>query len=117
MSAAGLDGAGVDAVLNLLRTIKAKQKTIVITSHDVDMLAEVASRIIILDEGSIQQEGDVSAILTDGSLLGTYGYKIPEIVRLMRDICETDICKFHTFRSAISLLRESSTGMGSLPKN
>jgi energy-coupling factor transport system ATP-binding protein len=81
----GLDGAGVDIVLNLLRRMKTEAKTIVMVSHDIDVLAEIASRVIIMKNGRIEEDGPVAEILTNGGLLSTHGYQLPEVVRFMRE--------------------------------
>ena len=79
----GLDGAGVEVVLSLLHRLKNEGATIAMVSHDVDVLAEVASRIIILRDGEIQEDGHVQTIFTNEELLSKYGYQLPEVVSFM----------------------------------
>ena len=80
----GLDGAGTDIVVNLLSRMKHEGVTVVVVSHDVDVLAEVASRIIIMENGRVLEDGAVQNIFVNDLLLSTYGYGVPEIVRIMR---------------------------------
>ena len=82
---AGLDGKGIDFVVNLLRRMKDQQVTTVLVSHDVDVLAEVASRVIVLEEGEVRHDLPVEEILINRELLGAYGYELPEIVRFMSE--------------------------------
>ncbi len=81
----GLDGAGVDIVLNLLCRMKHEGVTVVVVSHDVDVLAEAASRIIIMGNGSVLEDGAVEEVFVNDALLSAHGYGVPEIVRIMRD--------------------------------
>lgn len=79
----GLDGAGTEMVLLLLRRLKNEQSTIVVVSHDVDVLAEVATRIIIMGDRGIREDGPVQSLFTNGELLTKYGYQLPEVVSFM----------------------------------
>lgn len=99
---AGLDGAGVDNVLNLLLRMKADSTTIIIVSHDVDVLAEIASRTIIMRGGRIEEDGPVAEILMNGELLSNHGYQLPEVVRFIQETGhgQTAANTIHTFREA-----------------
>jgi energy-coupling factor transport system ATP-binding protein len=102
----GLDGAGVDVVLDLLGRMKADQKTIAVVSHDVDVLAEVASRIIIMEEGKIRRDGSVQEIFTNTDLLLSHGYQVPGVVSFMREEGHIAEDRFYTFHEAKRLLEQ-----------
>jgi energy-coupling factor transport system ATP-binding protein len=99
----GLDGAGVDIVLNVLQRMQAEAKTIVMVSHDIDALAEIASRVIVMKDGRIEEDRPIAEILTDAAMLSKHGYRLPEVVRFMREEghggSET-VNAIHTFREA-----------------
>jgi ABC-type multidrug transport system ATPase subunit len=71
-------------VIRAVRLLQEEGKTIVITSHDVDVLAETASRIAVMAEGRIVHEGDVRTVLGDQTILGRYGFPLPGAVRVFR---------------------------------
>lgn len=99
----GLDGAGVEIVLDLLRRAKDEGKTTVIVSHDIDVLAEATSRIIILENGSICEDGSTGELFTNEELLSQYGYQLPEVVRLMKEVGRTGkgpLSKSYTIKEA-----------------
>jgi len=103
----GLDGAGVEMVLGLLRRVKDDGATIVVVSHDVDVLAEVASRIIILGGGGIQEDGPVHSLFTNQELLLKYGYQLPEVVTFMKKEAQGSHkvgMKFYTMQEARAVL-------------
>lgn len=52
----GLDLASIKDVVTLLKSVQAMGLTMLIASHDLDFLAKVSSRIILLKEGSIKAE-------------------------------------------------------------
>jgi cobalt/nickel transport system ATP-binding protein len=63
---AGLDPFARREVMGLL---KAFSHTRIITSHDLDMVAEVCQRVIVLHEGRIRADGPLDAIFADVRLL------------------------------------------------
>jgi polar amino acid transport system ATP-binding protein len=50
----GLDVATIDDIIDLLKSIKTKDMTIIIASHDLDFLTRISNRILVLKQGSIQ---------------------------------------------------------------
>lgn len=63
---AGLDPFSRREIIDLL---KAFQHTRIITSHDLDMVAEVCSRVIVLHAGEIRADGPPDTIFADAGLL------------------------------------------------
>jgi len=98
----GLDGAGTDIVLNLLQEMKGDGKTIIMVSHDVDVLAEIASRVVIIRDGRIVEDGPCAEIFTTDRLLSEHGYQLPEVVRFMKEEGrgQAGTAAIHTFREA-----------------
>ncbi len=63
--------AGLDpcARREIMRLLQAFQHTRIIASHDLDMVAEVCSRVLVLHEGRILADGIPARIFTDTALL------------------------------------------------
>jgi ABC-type multidrug transport system ATPase subunit len=61
----GLDSFMREFLLNLLRSLKARGATIIITSHDMDFIYELADSVLALQQGVIIAEGSPQAILSD----------------------------------------------------
>lgn len=53
----------------VMELMKAFRHTRIITSHDLDMVAEVCRRVIVLHEGEIRADGPLEAIFADTRLL------------------------------------------------
>ncbi len=83
---AGLDGDGVDRVLGCLKRQREEGTTMVIVSHDLDLLAELVSRVVLLVEGIVRVDALASDILADEATLQQYGYDVPEIVRILEQL-------------------------------
>jgi energy-coupling factor transport system ATP-binding protein len=79
---AGLDGRGADLVLSALRKRKQEGIGIVLVSHDLDLLIELTTRVLILEEGEVQVDRDLESVVGDREVLRRYGYDVPEIVQI-----------------------------------
>ncbi len=70
---AGLDYQGRTVLLKLVRELNENGVTIIMISHDSNVLAEYASRIILMDNGQIIRDGDAKAVLSDFETLNQIG--------------------------------------------
>ena len=69
-----VSGAAVIHLLPILLLTALAGGTVIIAIHDVNLLAEVAGRVVILAGGTIAADGSAEKILTDGALLRAHGY-------------------------------------------
>lgn len=53
----GLDPDGINELLNLIRSLKVKGMTILISSHQLLEISKIADHILILHQGKIQYDG------------------------------------------------------------
>ncbi len=70
-----LDPRGRRELIRLLNRIPCAQ---LIATHDLQLVAAVASRVILLDGGRLIADGPPEAILTDAQLLEPHGLEPPE---------------------------------------
>lgn len=61
-------------VINLLQ---ASKQTILISSHDLELILEVCDRVVMLDSGQIVADGDPRQIMDDEELMETHGQEKP----------------------------------------
>ena len=60
----GLDYTAKSALISILREIAHEQyKTIIIATHDVELVAELASRVVFIAEGEVVADGNTSDVL------------------------------------------------------
>ena len=57
-----LDVSVQKRILQLFRSFKREGKSIILVTHDFGVVAEIADRVIVLNEGRIVEEGDVFTI-------------------------------------------------------
>lgn len=61
----------------VIHTINALPNTKLITSHDLDMILDTCSRVILLSDGKIAADGDADTILRDRALLEANRMELP----------------------------------------
>ena len=74
---AGLDPEGVEKVLDILNDLNKEGMSIVISSHDIEMVNEFAEKIFVLNEGEIIDSGDKHEIFSNKELLKKAHLKAP----------------------------------------
>jgi ABC-2 type transport system ATP-binding protein len=63
---AGVDPIGAAAITELIRELKARGKTVLITSHLLTQIEDVCDRVAILDKGRLLACGPVAALSAEG---------------------------------------------------
>ena len=61
----------------IINTIRSLKQTRIITSHDLDMILDTCSRLILIDEGRIIKDGTAEEILKDRELLEAHSMELP----------------------------------------
>ena len=75
----GQDAKQRDKISNLINDYRKNKKSVIIITHDLDWLSEIASRIIILSENRILTDGSPENILTNKEILKMGGLMLPQI--------------------------------------
>lgn len=76
-----LDLGNTRRVLDLMRLLKSKDKTVVFSTHDPNAAAAVADCVVLLKKGGILGSGSPEDVLTPGHLGLIYGVEVA-VVRL-----------------------------------
>jgi len=88
-----LDAQGVRVVGKILNDLSLRGLAIVLSSHHLDPAVSLASRVVILDQGSIVLDGNPQKVLAEGEILRTAGLPLPAGAELMRRLREKGIAK------------------------
>lgn len=76
----GLDSSSKKNLINLIRLLKVKyDKTVIVITHDVDLLHQISDYIFVLNNGKLVLEGDKYQVFTNEELLN-YGLIPPKII-------------------------------------
>ncbi len=85
--AAGLDPAGREEILTQIRALYLKQKmTVMFVSHSMEDVARAASRIIVMNKGTVAMDGNPAEIFSRAKELREMGLDVPQITRLVDEL-------------------------------
>lgn len=71
---AGLDPRTRRGLINLLRELP---QTMLVSTHDMGLVAESFARTVVIDEGRVVADGQTNEILADNALLEAHGLEAP----------------------------------------
>ena len=111
---AGLDPRGRAQIMSLIENYRASTGgTVIIVSHSMDDIAETASRVLVMDNGSIVLGGTVAEVFRDAPALVRHGLDVPQTTRVFLELrargvdVPTDIyTEEKARRTVLRLLRE-----------
>jgi branched-chain amino acid transport system ATP-binding protein len=77
---AGMNAAEVPVILNLIRKLKEDEsKTILLVEHKMDVVRELADRIIVLHNGALVADGDPATVIASPIVQEAYLGVIPQV--------------------------------------
>jgi cobalt transport protein ATP-binding subunit len=71
---AGLDPRGRRELIGLLRSL---EQTLLVSTHDMRLVAEVFPRTVVVDDGAVVADGPTADIMADSPLLEAHGLEAP----------------------------------------
>ena len=83
---AGLDPQGVVDLSKLLRELNDEGITIVISTHEVDLVPNYAERVFVLVDGLLIAEGTPKEIFAKPEILEQANLKVPIVTELFQDL-------------------------------
>ncbi|AGX41286.1 energy-coupling factor transporter ATPase [Clostridium saccharobutylicum] len=82
---AGLDPKGRDDILNQISKLhKDYNMTIIIVSHSMEDVANIAERIIVMNHGKVALQGTPAKVFKEVDLLEQIGLGVPQVTYLVR---------------------------------
>ena len=104
---ANLDLLSRRALIDMLNELNAEGTTIVVSTHDVEALPELAERVIVVGHGSLMGSGEMHKVLQDEKLLESAGLELPSIARLFTELKDLGLTREIpiTYEEALRLLQ------------
>lgn len=88
---AGLDPDGVEKVLNIMNQLNKEGMTLIISSHDIDMISKYADKIFVLYNGEIIESGNKNKIFSDMELLKKAHLRTPITTEILYNLKESGL--------------------------
>lgn len=79
----GQDRARASELLALLRSLRAEGTTIVIVTHDLQLVAEHTTHTVVLRDGRLHAAGPTSELFHDERLFADAGLRLPPLQRVL----------------------------------
>lgn len=79
---AGLDRAGADQLIAVLRALGERGMTLVFSTHDIELAQALADDVALFQGGTVLAQGRAEAVLCDADLLAKAGLRPPVLVDL-----------------------------------
>ncbi|MCM1514306.1 MAG: energy-coupling factor transporter ATPase [Anaeroplasma bactoclasticum] len=91
----GLDPKGKDELMDLLVDIQQKtHKTIIMITHDMDIVANYAKRVLVMNHGKLVYDGSVQALFENESYLKQYNLDLPTSGLLAKGLKERGLLHY-----------------------
>ncbi len=105
---AGLDPRGSEIILKLIKKFNDEGKTIILVTHDMNIVLNYTDHAIVLNEGKLAFEGTPSQLFNQD--VSQYAIEIPELFKFCKLLqskgLDIDITKIRTIDDLISQLKE-----------
>lgn len=91
----GLDPKGKDELMDLLVDIQQKtHKTIIMITHDMDIVANYAKRVLVMNHGKLVYDGTVQELFENESYLKQYNLDLPTSALLAKGLKEKGLLDY-----------------------
>ncbi|MCZ0711278.1 energy-coupling factor transporter ATPase [Microbacterium paraoxydans] len=81
----GQDRARAAELLDLLESLRADGTTVVIVTHDLQLVAEHATDTVVLADGRVRAAGPTAALFSDPAILPSAGLRVPALQRVLAE--------------------------------
>ena len=89
---AGLDPKSHDDILRMIDEMRSSQQmTTILVSHNMDDVAKMADKVLVIDEGRLAMEGTPQEVFSKGEELTALGLDLPAVTHILMKLKENGI--------------------------
>lgn len=85
---AGLDPVGSKEIMDIFKMLNEKGKTIILITHDMNIVYEYSQEVVVLNKGEVVYKGDKNSLFEDKEKLSTFHLKEPDLIRFKSKLAE-----------------------------
>ncbi|XRO77699.1 ATP-binding cassette domain-containing protein [Methanocaldococcus sp. 10A] len=86
----GLDPVGASKIMKLLYDLNKKGMTIIISTHDVDLVPVYADKVYVMYNGKILKEGEPKEVFSDIETIRKANLRLPRVAHLIEILNKKD---------------------------
>jgi energy-coupling factor transport system ATP-binding protein len=106
---AGQDKYQREILTKIIQVLVEQEKSVIIVTHDIEFVAELKPRVVLMYNGEIVADGAAEDILSNEKLLRSSGLYPPSIIDVSRPLFDKGIIKkpiinIHDFIAALEML-------------
>ncbi|PVX27532.1 MAG: energy-coupling factor ABC transporter ATP-binding protein [Candidatus Bathyarchaeum sp.] len=84
-----LDSESAERVISFLKELNREGITVLLATHDLDVLVDCATRIVLLNDGQIQVNGTPNDVFSKGQFFQSLGLGLPQIPLLFQKLVDS----------------------------
>lgn len=81
-----LDYKSIQTLIKQLKRLKRKEKTIVISSNNMDFVLEVTDKIITIENNKVVENSDKYQVLSNEEILNNINANMPKLIQFVNDV-------------------------------
>ena len=105
---AGLDPKGSEIILNLIKKFNREGKTIILVTHDMNIVLNQSDHVVVLNNGDVAFEGTPSELFAGD--VSRYSIEVPELFKFAKMLkdkgLDIDITRIKTIDDLFDQLKE-----------
>jgi len=113
---AGLDPAGKEQVLAMIRRYREETgRTVILISHNMEEVARMADRVLVMDHGKVAFHGTVPEVFSHAEELTEMGLTVPPVTRIFMRLRALGLpvsAGVYTIEQGVEALRKLEGSMG-----
>jgi energy-coupling factor transport system ATP-binding protein len=87
----GQDSVQKEKMMHMIKMLNTQGRTVILASHDVEFIADLKPRVIVLSRGKVLADGKSQEILTDGELLKKASLTPPQVVSVLERLSDLGV--------------------------
>jgi energy-coupling factor transporter ATPase len=84
----GLDPGGCEQIEEILRGLRRKGATVVLITHNMDLVVSLADRVVVMEEGTVVEDDLPAAVFSSPERVARLGIDLPQATQLMARLRE-----------------------------
>lgn len=99
-----LDPQGVEEVFSIVTKLNRENKTtIIMVEHQVNLLAQFASRILAMDQGRIIADGQPEEVFSQVEMLSAVDIQVPQVTQLFHDLSQQRVVDLNSTATPVTV--------------